>query len=130
MAAATTENSVRDGVFPGHEPYRNRGRSGRAARNGERSNSNCNDASEETVAGVFITMRHTELTNDLQERASLYAAGAMTESERREFARHLEEDQCAVCGSEVGELQSVASLIAFTATSATPSPNVRSRLLE
>ncbi len=75
-------------------------------------------------------MRHTELTNDLQERATLYAAGAMNESERQEFARHLEEDQCAVCGSEVRELQSAASLIAFAATPSTPSPNVRSRLLE
>ena len=58
-------------------------------------------------------MRHTQLTDDLQEQASLYAAGAMTESERKEFVRHLEEDQCAVCVSEVKELQSVAAMLAF-----------------
>jgi anti-sigma-K factor RskA len=75
-------------------------------------------------------MRHTELTNDLQERASLYAAGAMTQGEREEYARHLEEDLCAVCATEVRELQATASLIAFAAAPATPSPNVRSRLLE
>ena len=50
-------------------------------------------------------MRHDQLTDDLQEQASLYAAGAMTEGERKEFARHLEEDQCPVCLSEVSELQ-------------------------
>ena len=29
-----------------------------------------------------MNMRHTELTDDLQERASLYAAGAMTDEYR------------------------------------------------
>ena len=58
-------------------------------------------------------MRHEQLTDDLQEQASLFAAGAMTESERKEYARHLEEDQCAVCLSEVNELQSAVSMLAF-----------------
>jgi len=31
-------------------------------------------------------MRHSQLTDDLQERASLYAAGALPESERAELA--------------------------------------------
>src|SRR6516164_2143257 len=75
-------------------------------------------------------MRHTQLTDDLQEQASLYAAGAMTETERKEFARHLEEDRCAVCVSEVKEFQSVAAMLAFDTTSATPSPAVRERLME
>jgi anti-sigma-K factor RskA len=75
-------------------------------------------------------MRHTQLTDDLQEQATLYAAGAMTESERREFARHLEEDQCAVCVSEVKELQSVAAMLAFDTAPAVPSPSVRERLME
>jgi anti-sigma-K factor RskA len=75
-------------------------------------------------------MRHTELTDDLQERASLYAAGAMTDSERQEYARHLDEDQCPVCRSEVRELQSAISLMAFTTPSSSPSPNVKRRLME
>src|ERR1051325_6432551 len=75
-------------------------------------------------------MRHTQLTDDLQEQASLYAAGAMTEPERREYVRHLEEDRCAVCVSEVKELQTAASLLAFASPSASPSPAVRQRLLE
>jgi len=75
-------------------------------------------------------MRHEQLTDDLQEQASLYAAGAMTESERKEYARHLEEDQCAVCLSEVNELQSAVSMLAFSTASRSPSPSVQQRLLE
>src|SRR5215831_1060840 len=75
-------------------------------------------------------MRHTQLTDELQEQASLYAAGAMTESERKEFIRHLEEDQCSVCFAEVQELQSVAAMLAFDTAVAVPSPSVRERLLE
>lgn len=77
-----------------------------------------------------MSMKHTQLTDDLQERASLYAAGAMTDSERIEYARHLEEDQCAVCRSEVNELQSAISLLAYTVPSSNPSQTVRVRLLE
>ena len=77
-----------------------------------------------------MNMKHTELTDDLQEQASLYAAGAMTDTERREFARHLEEDQCAVCRSEVDELQSAISLLALAIPSSGPSPSVKARLVE
>ena len=75
-------------------------------------------------------MRHEQLTEDLQEQASLYAAGAMTDSERKEYARHLEEDRCPVCRSEVSELQSAVSMLAFSTTSAVPSPSVKQRLME
>ncbi len=75
-------------------------------------------------------MRHEQLTDDLQEQASLYAAGAMAESQRREYARHLEEDQCAVCLSEVNELQTAVSMLAFSTPSRSPSPTVRERLRE
>jgi anti-sigma-K factor RskA len=75
-------------------------------------------------------MRHTQLTGDLQEQATLYAAGAMTDSERKEYVRHLEEDQCAVCLSEVNELQGAVSLLAFSTAPATPSPAVKERLME
>jgi anti-sigma-K factor RskA len=77
-----------------------------------------------------MSMKHTELTDDLQERASLYAAGAMTDSERLEYARHLDEDQCMVCQAEVKELQSAMSLLAFCVPSASPSPTVKVRLME
>lgn len=77
-----------------------------------------------------MSVKHTELTDDLQERASLYAAGAMTGSERLEYARHLEEDRCAVCNAEVKELQSAVSLLAFAIPESSPSPRVKERLME
>jgi len=77
-----------------------------------------------------MNMRHTELTDDLQERASLYAAGAMTDSERLEYARHLDEDQCAVCQAEVKELQSAISMLAFSVPSSSPSSTVKVRLMQ
>jgi anti-sigma-K factor RskA len=54
----------------------------------------------------------------------------MTSSEEQEYARHLDEDECAVCRSEVRELQSAISLMAFTLPSASPSPSVKARLME
>jgi anti-sigma-K factor RskA len=75
-------------------------------------------------------MRHERLTDELQEQATLYAAGAMTEGERKEYARHLDEDQCHVCSAEVNELEAAISLLAFDAPSAVPSPSVAQRLMQ
>jgi anti-sigma-K factor RskA len=75
-------------------------------------------------------MRHQHLTDELQEQASLYAAGAMTVSEQQEYVRHLEDDQCAVCREEVKELQATVSMLAFDTLSVAPSPAVRERLLQ
>ena len=75
-------------------------------------------------------MKHSHLTDDLQEQASLYAAGAMTESERREYAHHLEDDRCEVCRAEVDELQAAMSMVAFSTPPVSPSPAVRERLME
>jgi anti-sigma-K factor RskA len=75
-------------------------------------------------------MKHSHTTDDLQEQASLYAAGAMTDTERLQYQRHLEDDQCTVCQAEVNESQAAASMLAFTAPSVAPSPAVRGRLME
>src|SRR5215813_4031993 len=75
-------------------------------------------------------MRHLELTDELQERATLYAAGALPESERAQYVRHLEDDQCAICKTAVKELQSVAALLAYSAPPGVPSPAVKSRLMD
>lgn len=75
-------------------------------------------------------MRHTQLTDDLQERASLFAAGALPESERAEFALHIEDEQCAVCRAEATELQNMMALVAFSVPSASPSPTLKTRLIE
>jgi len=75
-------------------------------------------------------MKHSQLTNELQERASLYAMGALSESEILEYARHIEDDQCDVCRTAVNELQEVTALLAYSVPSATPSAAVKTRLLE
>jgi anti-sigma-K factor RskA len=74
-------------------------------------------------------MKHLQLTDELQEQATLYASGAMPESERREYLRHLEEDDCTVCRREAQELQSVAGFLAFGAEQQDPSPSVKARLI-
>ena len=74
-------------------------------------------------------MRHSQLTDELQEQASMYASGAMPEDERQEYARHLQEDDCAVCVREVREFESVAQLFALSLPMQTPSATVKSRLI-
>src|SRR4029079_18644173 len=66
---------------------------------------------------------------ELQEQASLYASGAMTESERREYARHLDEDNCAVCRREAEEFRAATGLLALGLDPMTPSPSVKDRLM-
>src|SRR5262245_7304838 len=74
-------------------------------------------------------MKHSELTDEVQEKASIYAAGAMPESERREFVRHMEEDDCAICRAEVREFEAAANVLALGPPSVDPSPSVKTRLL-
>ena len=74
-------------------------------------------------------MKHLESSNELQEKAMLYAIGAMPEEERRDYARHLEEDGCQVCISENLEFQNVAQSLAMGLPSTTPSGAVKGRLL-
>src|SRR5262245_33618034 len=74
--------------------------------------------------------KHLQLTDELQEKATLYAAGALPESERREYQRHLDEDDCSVCRKEVLEMQSAASLLALDGRLETPSPRAKERLME
>jgi len=74
--------------------------------------------------------KHLQLTDELQEQASLFAAGALPESERREYARHLEEDDCAICQNEAREFMSTANLLIFRGPLESPSPKVKQRLME
>jgi anti-sigma-K factor RskA len=75
-------------------------------------------------------MRHLQLTDELHEQASLYAVGALSETERVDYVRHLETDQCEVCRAAVIELQGAASFLAYSLSPATPSPSVKARLME
>ncbi len=73
--------------------------------------------------------KHLKLTDELQERASLFAADALTESERMDFLRHLDEDDCAVCRKEAAELASALNLLVLDGPLETPSPRVKERLM-
>jgi anti-sigma-K factor RskA len=74
-------------------------------------------------------MKHLQLTAELQERAILYAAGALDENERREFAKHLDEDNCEVCRSEVLDSEAAAQSLLMSLPVQTPSESVKKRLL-
>jgi anti-sigma-K factor RskA len=74
-------------------------------------------------------MKHDQLTDELQEKAILYAAGALEEREREEYSRHLEEDNCAVCRAEVLESEAAAQSLAMMLPMQTPSETVKRRLL-
>jgi anti-sigma-K factor RskA len=74
-------------------------------------------------------MKHQQLTDELQERALLYAAGALDEPERTEYSRHLEEDDCVVCKAEVLESETAAQSLAMMLPMQTPSESVKQRLL-
>lgn len=74
-------------------------------------------------------MKHRELTDELQEKAILYAAGALDEREREEYARHLQEDNCAICKAEVLESEAAAQSLTIMLPMQTPSESVKRRLL-
>jgi len=74
-------------------------------------------------------MKHLQMTEDLQETAILYAAGALGETERREYARHLDEDNCDACRAEVLEFEAAAQSLAVSLPMQTPSESVKKRLM-
>jgi anti-sigma-K factor RskA len=74
-------------------------------------------------------MKHLQTSSELQERALLFAIGALPEDERREYLRHLEDDGCEVCLAESLEFQSTAQSLAQSLPPATPSPLVKQRLM-
>jgi anti-sigma-K factor RskA len=75
-------------------------------------------------------MRHLQLTEDLEGQASLYAMDALPENERLEYARHLEEDQCAVCLEAVREFRGATSLLAYSVPPVAPPPALKARLMQ
>jgi hypothetical protein len=73
--------------------------------------------------------KHIQLTDELQEKASLYAAGAMPEAERAEYTRHLEDDGCDVCRKEAEELLFAAHSLGLGGTLETPSARVKEQFM-
>jgi predicted ChrR family anti-sigma factor len=71
---------------------------------------------------------HSLSHEDMTERASLYALGALSLSEARAFEEHLAEG-CELCASELRSFEEVALQLALSAPEAEPSAGVRDRLL-
>jgi anti-sigma-K factor RskA len=71
-------------------------------------------------------MNH-HIAEEMEERAALYALGALTQQEARAFEEHLADD-CAACLEELRSFETVVGLIGLSAPEATPPGRVRDRL--
>lgn len=72
-------------------------------------------------------MKHDQIEDNIVERASLYALGALSEIETRAFEEHLAAG-CEVCEAEVGPFQSVVSAMGFAAPDIQPPASAREKL--
>src|SRR5262245_41004062 len=72
---------------------------------------------------------HDRLTDPLRETAQQYALGSLSEPERLEFERHLQEG-CAVCSAEVRADEALAAELALSTTPRAARPEVKARLFE
>lgn len=71
---------------------------------------------------------HTHLTDKIAETTSLYALGAMAETERASMEEHLAQG-CAVCESEIGRYGDLLARWVET-NSVTAPPSLRDKLLD
>ena len=69
-----------------------------------------------------------ELTEELSERAALYALGQLSTEDSLAFERHLAE-QCELCAAELQSFEEVCAQLALTTPEALPSPHVRENLI-
>lgn len=72
--------------------------------------------------------QHTHLTEELQERAGLYALGLLSDDEADQFRSHLASG-CRACEAEVANSEAALSLLPMTLPPCSPSPSVRERLM-
>ena len=73
-------------------------------------------------------MKHAALTDEIVERAALYALGALTQIQAQAFEDHLA-DGCTICRRELDEYHLAVEGLALATPNAEPSPEVRKRLL-
>lgn len=71
---------------------------------------------------------HRFSDEEMMERASLYALGALTQSEARAFEEHLEEG-CERCMAELQSFEEVTRFLALAVPEAEPPAGARARLL-
>jgi anti-sigma factor ChrR (cupin superfamily) len=72
---------------------------------------------------------HDVLDEEQETLAALYALDSLGPEEARAFARHLDEDGCAVCRAQVEAMTAVGDDLALAPAAAAPSAAVRRRLL-
>lgn len=73
-------------------------------------------------------MNHSFPEEEMDERASLYALGALSQHETRAFDEHLAEG-CEACEARLSGFQSVVTKLAHDAPEAKPSDVLRAKLL-
>lgn len=74
-------------------------------------------------------MIHTVVTNEIDERAALFALGALSQHEARSFEDHLREG-CETCRDALREFESIVGNLHWAAPRAVPGSETRSRLME
>ena len=72
-------------------------------------------------------IKHSTVTDEVRERASLYHLGLLDPPESAEFERHL--PGCEVCQAEARVFGETAAQLAFALPPSKPEPGVRERLL-
>ncbi|MEW6207572.1 MAG: anti-sigma factor [Acidobacteriota bacterium] len=73
-------------------------------------------------------MKHELKTEELQERAAIYALGALSQHEARAFENHLRE-QCKVCEEEVAAFAEAVGQIGLSVEAQSPPDYLRDLLL-
>lgn len=71
---------------------------------------------------------HSFTDEEMVERASLYALGALSQGEARAFEEHLDEG-CERCAAELKDFEDVTAALSFAAPESAPSAVVREKLL-
>jgi anti-sigma factor ChrR (cupin superfamily) len=73
-------------------------------------------------------MEHQTANDEIRERASLFAVGALPPSDAAEFREHLK--LCGVCAEEARAFDETASWLALAAAGTAPRPQLRQMLLD
>src|SRR5215471_9151454 len=73
-------------------------------------------------------MEHKLATDEIREKAALYALGALSQIEARAFENHLDEG-CEVCRAELAGFDGVVGVLGLAAPPADPPAALRNRLL-
>jgi len=73
-------------------------------------------------------MEHKLATDEIREKAALYALGALSQIEARAFENHLDEG-CEVCRAELAGFDGVVGVLGLAAPTSNPPAELRSRLM-